>query len=356
MGLVAMPNRRLITVTALGLAGVGALGLALAQPRAAPDAAAPLAVRAVVAGDDGAAAAGTRYAATIHFDREATLAFRVPGRITALPVRVGDRLAPGALVASLESPQYAAAVTMRSADAARATRDAERLSGLVDAGAVSPAAAASARDAAHSAEAALAAARYDLASARLTAPFAALVLSRSAELGEAVGAGQAVVRVADRNGALLAVADVPAAVALHLQPGQAVQVWPEGAAAPLIGHVRHGAGGADPHSGLVAVEVILPAGSVLASGSAASVQLADHPVSTAAAPVHLPAEALIDADGSRASVWRIDAQGRARRTQVRFFGFDDRDALIAGLPPGTRVITAGAGFVGEGQQVVVSGS
>jgi RND family efflux transporter MFP subunit len=356
MDSIAMLNRRLITIATLGLVSAGALGLALAQPKAATTSTPPLTVRAVTLGASADAGDGDRYAATIHFDREATLAFRVPGRIAALPVRVGDRLAPGALVASLESPQYAAAVTMRSADAARASRDAERLTGLVDAGAVSPAAAATARDGARSADAALAAARYDLASTRLTAPFAALVLSRSAETGEAVGAGQQVVRVADRNAALLAVADVPAAVAQHLHAGTSAQVWPEGAAAPLIGQVRHIAGGADPHSGLVAVEIALPASTHLASGSAAAVHLDPGAAPAADMPLHLPAEALIDADGTRASVWQIDGQGRAHRVQVHFYGFDDRDALIGGLPSGTRVITAGAGFVGEGQRVEVSGS
>lgn len=352
-----MPRSRTIAATALAAgAALGALGLALAQPRASTVDAPPLAVRAATLAPTRADAAGERYAATIRFDREAVLAFRVPGRIAALPVRVGDRLAPGALVASLEAPQYAAVVAMRSADAARASRDADRLAGLVGAGAVSPAAAATARDGATSAAAALSAARYDLASARLVVPFAALVLSRSAERGETVAAGQQVIRVADRLSALLAVADVPAAAAAQLAPGSAVTVWPEGAAAPITGRVRHVAGAADPRSGLVAVEITLPAGTALASGSAAGVQTGMAAPARADTPLHLPAEALIDADGTRASVWRIDAGGRARRAQVRFFGFDDRDALIGGLPAGTRVITAGAGFVGEGQRVMVSGS
>ena len=48
--------------------------------------------------------------------------------------------------------------------------------------------------------------------------------------------------------------------------------------------------------------------------------------------------------------------GRARRRAVRFDGFVDQVARVAGLPAGTRVITAGAGFVAEGDAVAVTGS
>jgi multidrug efflux system membrane fusion protein len=51
-------------------------------------------------------------------------------------------------------------------------------------------------------------------------------------------------------------------------------------------------------------------------------------------------------------VFRFDA-GKARRTAVTFGGFDGDDALVAGLSAGTQVITAGAGFVADGEAVRV---
>ncbi|PXA83398.1 hypothetical protein DMC18_24755, partial [Caulobacter sp. D5] len=65
-----------------------------------------------------------------------------------------------------------------------------------------------------------------------------------------------------------------------------------------------------------------------------------------------PAEALLEASGDKAAVLRLDGT-TARRTPVRFGGFDGDDALVAGLPPGSRVITAGAGFVSDGEKVSV---
>jgi hypothetical protein len=67
----------------------------------------------------------------------------------------------------------------------------------------------------------------------------------------------------------------------------------------------------------------------------------------------IPAEAVLEASGGKAAVLRLEG-GRARRTPVRFGGFDGDDALVAGLPDGARVITAGAGFVSDGDRVTVT--
>lgn len=345
-------NRVVVAASLAAIVAMGGWALVTARAsRAADDAAAPIAVRAVSVAADAIEAGAPHYAATVRYDREAALSFRLGGRIAALTLRPGDRVGAGGLVAAIEPDAYAANAAAHAADAARTSRDADRLGGLVKDGAVSPAAAAAAHDVADSAAATWRAARYDLASTRLVAPFAAIVLARSAERGETVAPGQVVVRVADSGSALLAVADVPADVAATLRAGMPAQVWSAGAALP--GRVRHVAGAADAHSGLVPVEVALDGGHTLISGSPAS-------VSFAAAAAHmaqrLPAEALIDADGARAAVWLIDGNSRAKRIDVRFLGFDDRDALVDGLPPGARVITAGAGFVAAGQRVLVSGS
>ena len=93
-----------------------------AQPQQDP---APLAVQASLPRPDAGTAsgedlAGASFAATLHFDREARLAFRVPGRILRFPARIGDRLARGAVVAVLEADPYAAAQQRAAADADRA--------------------------------------------------------------------------------------------------------------------------------------------------------------------------------------------------------------------------------------------
>jgi hypothetical protein len=60
------------------------------------------------------------------------------------------------------------------------------------------------------------------------------------------------------------------------------------------------------------------------------------------------------ADGKAALVLRFDPKdGIAKQTKVTFGVFDGDDALIQGLAPDAKVITAGAGLVADGQKVRV---
>ncbi|MBC2668875.1 efflux RND transporter periplasmic adaptor subunit [Novosphingobium piscinae] len=304
-----------------------------------------------------AAAAGGWFAAVLHHDREARLGFRVPGRLSSLPVRIGDRLPAGALLAQLDPALYAAAAERAAADYARVSRTAERTSGLAREGAAAAAQASDATDLSRAAAAGLAASRTDLRDTRLTMPFAGTVIERAAEQGEVVSPGQPVLTVADTASPLLARAQVPAAVAVGLQQGQSGQVrLADGQLRSA--RVLRVAGAADSRTGLVTVELALASGAGAISGAPASVQLAAAS-ETAATPgrsrvLRIPAEALLEAQGHRASVYVIDLKGRARRRPVELLGLVDRDARIMGLPVGVRVITLGAGFVRDGQRVEVT--
>ena len=67
----------------------------------------------------------------------------------------------------------------------------------------------------------------------------------------------------------------------------------------------------------------------------------------------IPAEALLEASGGRATVMRLDPGDRVRRTPVGFGGFDGDHALVSGLESGARVVTAGAGYASDGERVSV---
>jgi multidrug efflux pump subunit AcrA (membrane-fusion protein) len=71
----------------------------------------------------------------------------------------------------------------------------------------------------------------------------------------------------------------------------------------------------------------------------------------------IPAEALLEVDGSSASVFVLDASGAAvHRIRVRVAFLDGPMAAIAeGLAADARVVTAGATRLTEGAKVVVSG-
>lgn len=307
--------------------------------------------------ETGSGAATSSYTAILHHDREARLAFRLPGRIAALPVRVGDRLAAGAVVAQLDAVQYAAAVTRAEADYARSARTADRYAGLAQEGAASTAQAHDAADLTRAADAARTAARFDLRDTRLTMPFAGTVIERQAERGEMTSPGQPVLSIADTRSPLLARAQLPADVAVALRPGQPALVrLADGAT--LEGHVLRKAGAADSRTGLTLLEIVLPKGPAGLSGAPASVQFPFKASASGSnigpAIQRIPAEALLQVRGSTATVFIIDRSGRARRQTIRFIGLIDRDARVSGLPADARVITLGAGFARDGQPVEVT--
>jgi RND family efflux transporter MFP subunit len=359
-------QRRLVvaTVLALGAAGFAVTALLPASTAAAPDAAAaPIPVQAervaALSGSSGAATPASAFAATIRYDREAQLAFRVPGRIAAFPVHVGDRLPRGALVAMIEATPFRAAAARADADRDRTARAAQRYTALASEGAGAEAQARDSADLARAAAASADAAGYDLRSARLVMPFGGLVIAKRGEVGEFAGTGQSLVTVADAGSPLLATAQVPAALAARLQRGQSASVT-SGDGSAITGNIRRLGGAADPRSGLVPVDIALSAGGGgrrLASGTPVSVSFAAGLAGQSGAQGTdegtIPAEALLEAQGNTASVYVIDARGVARRRQVRFFGFTDRDARIGGVAAGTMVITKGAGFVHDGQRVEV---
>ena len=352
-----MSNIRPISPPTLGwIAGVAGVAIMALWPHTAaqnPQAAhAALPVRAiVVAAPDASASDSADYAATLHRDREAQMAFRLAGRITAFPAHAGDHLARGGLIAAIEPQSFAAAAARTAADEQRAARTAERYDALAREGAVPGAQARDSGDELAAARAAHAAARYDLASTRLEMPFAGVILARKGELGETVAPGQVLVSVADLAAPMIATAQVPADIAATLRRGQAGRVILAGRAA-LVGHILRIAAGADTHSGTVSVDLAIAGANGLASGTPASVSFALAKPNAAA--VEIPAEALLEAEGEHASVYTIDAQGHARRQPVRFMGLNDRAARISGLAPGARVITAGAGFVSDGALVEVT--
>ena len=164
-------------------------------------------------------AAADSFPVTLHRDREARLAFRAGGTIAAIPVRPGDRLGRGALVATIDATDQAAAVRRAEAEVARLERAAGRYDRLAQAGAVGTAQALDSGSVLAQAQAVLAAARHDLADTRIRMPFAGTVRQRHAEVGEVVGPGSAVATVVDDTAPLLAVADVPVQAAAGLRAG-----------------------------------------------------------------------------------------------------------------------------------------
>jgi RND family efflux transporter MFP subunit len=291
-------------------------------------------------------------------ERESALSFRIPGVITRLTVDAGDRVTRGQVIAAIDPTGVQAQLARSASELEKARRELARDQALAERGFVSGQRLEDRKSTVRSMSAAYDAAAFDARWARLVSPVSGVVLERRAQTGEVVQPGQAVVVVADATSALLMRAAVPDREIGRIRPGMSATVSaPALGGRTLPGVVQTVGQQAGQQTGAVEVEVRVPADPALRSGMVVTAALPLGPGGASGAPGFLraPAEAVLEADGGRAFVYRLSGDGkRVQRTAVTFGGFDGDDALIGGLPAGARVVTAGAGFVRDGQAVQVA--
>jgi RND family efflux transporter MFP subunit len=286
-------------------------------------------------------------------ERESALSFRTGGAITALTVDAGDRVSRGQVIATVDPAGVRARLAQAGAELDKARRDQARDKSLADRGFVSQARMQDRGSAVAAASAAYDAVAFDARYSRLVSPVSGPVLERRAQMGEVVQPGQAVVVVADEASPFVVRAPVSDRDVGRLRRGTPAIVRVGGAS--LRGRVDSIGARAAAQTGAVEVEVRVPASAALRTGMVVQVELEAAPAA-AAGPGYgrVPAEAVLEAQGGKAFVYRMAPDGkRAMRTAVSFGGFDGDDALVGGLAPGTRVVTAGAGFIRDGQAVQV---
>jgi RND family efflux transporter MFP subunit len=339
----------MVTAAALSVALIGCHGKA----RPAATNTAPVPVETVTV-DPTATRSSIRYPATIVRDREANLSLRVGGVMEAIPLRIGDRLDKGQVVGKLDATPYRTARVRAEADVARPVRAARRNEELAPAGATSESNREDTASALIAAQAALESARYDEGSAISRSPFSGVVLSRDVEVGETVSPGQRIARVADLSSPLIARAAVPRSVGRILHSGMTALLVIDTDSEPLYAQVRHVGAAAGPQTATVDIELVIESNQPIASGTVGSVVFAGLSDRTSSAQI-LPAEALLDTSDGWGHVFVVDpATFVAQRTKVRLLGFDGDALRVEGVPVGARVITAGAGFVADGQKVTVT--
>ena len=349
-------------LSALGRSPVSAIVLAVSLPiltacgggAKAPEAAAlptPVEAARVTAPSATSTVSGT---GTLERRREMALSFRIAGVLTRMSVEAGDSVRAGQVIATIDPANLDARQQQTSADLERARRDVERDKTLFDKGYVSRQRLDDRLSALKAAQAAHGAASFDRRWAQLVSPASGVVLARSAQTGEVVAPGQVVARIADLTSPLVLRLPLAARDAARVQVGDTALVKVEDLGGQsLNGRVTRVGEAADTRTGAVAVEIELAGRPELRSGQIASAALSVRAAAKAGnGLVRIPAEAVLEAQGVQAFVLRLD-RGVARRTAVAFGGFDGDDALVSGLADGTQVITAGAGFVSDGEKVRV---
>lgn len=202
-------------------------------------------------------------------------------------------------------------------------------------------------------ESELAAARAELKSAKLavshltpTAPFDGVINRKEVDKGSLVQVGTPLYELV-RTDRLKARGQVPQQSVAQVALGQTVRVRPLDGEA-LEGVVTFVASAANPETRSFAVEIAVenPEQKRIAGGSAnLRIALADVQA-TYISPAYLSL-----GDDGRPGVKYVDDQNKVVFRTVKLLSVSTDGAWVTGLPDETRLITRGAGFVSEGEQV-----
>lgn len=290
---------------------------------------------------------------------EIRLSFKVGGIIESLGVDAGDRVTEGQVLAVLKATEVDAAVSQATEAAEKARRDLERARQLRADEVATQEQVEDLTTAYNVARSNLRAARFNAEFARIVAPADGIVLQRLAEADELVQGGQPVLvlgatdegwvvraALADRDVVRVDLGDA-ASLEFDAFPGRVFE-----------GRVARIASSADPQTGTFEVEIeIAPHGARFARGLVARVTISLGEAAGDGEQSVVPIAAIVEANGSDATVYLLDAaEGVVRRRQIvvgEIVG--ERVVVVAGLEPGERVVTDGAAWLTDGRAVRVIG-
>ena len=283
------------------------------------------------------------------------------GQVVRVLVEPGQWVAAGQTLAVIdrrvqtqEAAQLAAQVEVNRADMRLAQNELDRAQSLVSRGFVSQAdldRKRAARDAAAArvrvAEAQLGATRARIGRLDVRSPTAGLVLSRSVEAGQVVGAGSpALFRVAS-NGEMELRARLPQTDLARLSPGVPATVTPVGSTQSYQGNVFQVSPIIDPQSRQGEARIAVPYQRDLRPGGFASAEIRS---GTVTAPL-LPESAVLT-DDAGSYVMIVGPNNTVQRRGVRIGSVTDRGVVIAeGLSGNEQVVESAGAFLNAGERI-----
>lgn len=297
---------------------------------------------------------------------ESPLAFQVGGKVVERSVNLGEAVKTGQLLAQIDATDYelparaaAAAVTAARADLALAETELTRYRALVEKGYISATALDQKQTVADAARARFKAAdaEHDVARRRveyttLTADADGVVTAMELNVGQVVGAGQMVFKIA-RDGSREIEVHVPEADLTRVRTAREFKVTLNAQPDEIIkGKLRELSAAADPLTRTYVTRIAVDAahGELHALQLGMSATVSD--VQDAASVLRLPLAAIVSRNG-KPQVWKWDAtSSTVHAVDVRTGALDGDGVLIeSGITPGDVIVSAGANLLRESQLV-----
>ena len=280
---------------------------------------------------------------TVQPKLQAVIEAKVSGRITRLPVTLGQSVKQGEVLVELATQEVQARLDQANAAFRQAELEFNRTANLRK------------QQAATQGEFDAAQARYNVAKAavaesealsgytKIVAPFDGVVARKLADEGDLAMPGKPLLELEGRAGLRL-VADVPTLLAGRVQPEGKLVVRVDTLAATITGTVAEISPGADPASRTVRVKVDLPGTAALRAGQFGRLAV---PVGEATF-LFVPPPALVRR--GQLEILFVAADGKAQMRLVRAGKETPQGVeILTGLAPGESVVVEGAGNLRDGQ-------
>ena len=280
---------------------------------------------------------------TVKSRQAADIEAKVSGRITSLPVVLGQVVKEGDLLVALATQEIQARLEQAEAALRQAEIDSQRVGKLRQGGAATQSEVDSVTYRHQSAQAAVAEAKALLAYARITAPIGGVVARKDADVGDLAMPGRPLLRLEDPTHLRLE-AEVPGSVLARLKPGDTLAVRVDAVGAQIQGKVAEIAPVADPATRSVRVKLDLPETPGLLPGQFGRVAV---PLAEAEFLV-VPAAAVVQR--GQLEIVFVAREGRAQLRLVRTGRqMDGGVEILSGLSAGEAVVVDGAAGLLDGQ-------
>jgi membrane fusion protein, multidrug efflux system len=289
-----------------------------------------------------------RVAGVTEADKQAILAARSSGIVAELGVAQGDEIATDALVLRLDGADATAAVARAQAALAQATEQLDVGETLFSRGSLPEMEITARRAAKTAAEAALSEEQATADRLMLNAPFAGIVDSVNVELGEWVQAGTPITTILSLD-PIIVKAEVSELDVGYVTVGAPANVRLVNGA-EMQGTVLHVARQASETTRTFVVEVALPnPDRLIPAGMTAELRL-----SVAAQPaVVVPRSVITLSDEGVIGLRVVGQDDLAQFVPITLIDDTEAGLVVAGVPQGVRIITAGQDLVRDGDKVIV---
>lgn len=280
---------------------------------------------------------------TVQPKLQAMVEAKISGRITRLPVSLGQPVKQGDVLAELASQEIQARLDQASAAFRQAELDFNRTANLRKQSAATQAELDAAQSRFNVAKATVAEAEALSSYATILAPFDGVVARKLADEGDLAMPGKPLLDLEGRAGLRL-VADVPSLLASHVERDAKLAVRVDPVPDTILGTVAEISPAADPASRTVRVKVDLPATPGVRSGQFGRLAV---PVSETDF-LFVPPQALVQR--GQLEILFVATDGKAQMRLVRA-GKETAQGIeiLSGLAPGEAVVTEGAALLRDGQ-------